>query len=55
MIVQILKNDEIIREIDEESETILHRAKLDAEVMSRDLTGEYSAREKPEEVIDEPA
>lgn len=55
MIVQILKGEKVIREIEEDNETLLSRAKLDAEVMSRDLTGEYSAREKPEEVIDEPA
>jgi len=55
MIVQILNGEEVIREIDENSETILSRAKLDAEIMSRDLDDEYSAREKPEEVPDEPS
>lgn len=53
MIVQILKGEEVIREIEDDNPSILQRAKLDAEVMTRDLDGEYSAREKPnEEIID---
>ena len=49
MIVQILKGETVIREIEDDSETLLSRAKLDAEIMSRDLDGDYSAREKPVE------
>lgn len=52
MIVQILKDNEVIREIEDNDETLLKRAKLDAEIMNRDLDGEFSAREKPiEEII----
>ena len=53
MIVQILKGETVIREIEDDSETLLSRAKLDSEIMTRDLTGDYSAREKPNEVIPE--
>lgn len=49
MIVQILNGEEVIREIDDTDETLLKRAKLDAEIMNRDLDGEFSAREKPNE------
>jgi len=64
MIVEILKDSEVIRsmEIEEaESSSLLSRAKLDAQVMTRDNDGDYSARFKPEpveipeEVPDEPA
>ena len=48
MIVQILNGEEVIREIDENSETLLNRARLDAEVMNRELDGEFSARFTPE-------
>ena len=55
MIVQILKGEEIIRTIDDDSPDILKRAKLDAELMSRDLDGDYTAREKPSEKIIDPS
>ena len=61
--IEILKDNEVIRElIPEEGQEndLLNRAKLDAEIMNRDLDGEFSARIKPEvipeEIIpDEPA
>ena len=52
MTIQILKGETVIREIEDDSETLLSRAKLDSEIMTRDLTGDYSAREKPEEVAE---
>lgn len=45
--IQILKDNEVIREMEDE-QGLLERAKLDAQVMTRDLDGEYSARIKPE-------
>jgi len=64
--IEILKDGEIIRSIEETDEmaaSLLGRAKLDSEVMNRDLDGEFSARFTPEiipEIItklipDEPA
>jgi len=61
MIVEILKDSEVIRSMvteEAESNSLLSRAKLDAQVMTRDNDGDYSARFKPEpveEVPDEPA
>jgi aspartokinase-like uncharacterized kinase len=52
--IEILKDEEIIRSIDcvdEQSQNLLKRAKLDATVMTRDLDGNYIARIKNEEVI----
>jgi hypothetical protein len=56
--IEILKDDLVIRELIPElgnEADLLKRAKLDAEIMNRDLDGVFSARIKPEEVPSEPA
>lgn len=52
--IEILNSEEIIRSMeceDSESDNLLSRAKLDAEVMTRDSDEEYIARIKNEEII----
>ena len=54
--IQILKGEEVIREMEDSNEQdLLKRAKIDAELMSRDQEGEFSARIKPEGLPKEPA
>lgn len=52
--IQILKDGEVYREIETDDEqAMLRRARLRAELLSRDNDGTFTARVKPVEVVEE--
>lgn len=48
--IQILKNEDIFLEVDDDN--LLPKAKVRAELLTRDNDGEFSARVKPVETVE---